>query len=107
MWHRISPTEVCSPYKYVMQSKKDSKEVAVLINSERLAYTPDSKTFSCEASDLMGDGFSLPREIRVKSHRTGDVRTFTLHHKQRDPEGELQFIDYSDGQGITLRIFND
>lgn len=77
------------------------------VKTDRLRYEGFARLFVGEASDL---GFAIgewPAKINLVSHRTGAVREFTQGHRQVDAEGDLQFQDYTEQGGLTLRIFND
>lgn len=73
------------------------------ISSSLLKYDPKTHTFSGDASNLLEWGLDLPNQFRIKSARTGNVRTFTAVTPHRIADGG-GIVQYSDGEGNFLCI---
>jgi uncharacterized protein (TIGR02996 family) len=74
------------------------------VSTKGMGWVEAERMMTVEASSL---GLkSMPMRLRVKSYRTGEVRDMGQCAVVRDPEGELQYIDYSDDE-YRLRVFND
>lgn len=74
------------------------------ISTAKLTWDAGERTLFADGSDVQLSDY--PARIKVKSHKTGDVKTFHRGLRKLDPEGDLMYVDYAAGD-ITLRLFND
>lgn len=71
-----------------------------------LSYDPDSRLFSADMSDIAPR--DIPRRIKIKVLRSGNVRTFNLRETCRDAERDITCWNYVDPIGnFRLTVFND
>lgn len=65
---------------------------------------------SAEASDLRLPVGTWPSLIDVKSHKTGEVKSFYIHTARRNEDNEVLWVDYRTfdrNKLINLRVYND
>ena len=63
-----------------------------------------------EASDLRLPVGTWPTLMDVKSHKTGDTRSFYLKDIHKDADHDVRWANYRThgaDQPITIRVFND
>lgn len=85
--------------------KANIDPLAEEITTQNMTWTSASKTLTCEASSVNCRAFT--KTLRVKSHRTGSVKTFTLEREVKDNEGEVLSVVYKATDGTALFILND
>lgn len=90
----VQPSTTTEPYN------------GIEVSSEKMSWNSTTTTLSCEASDL---GIkSLNGTIRVKSHKTGNVRVFSSPKETwNTDENELMYTEYTGEGNVKLRILND
>lgn len=73
-----------------------------------LNYNKETKTFSCESSDLDCMGARIRDKFEVMVEESGNVKAFSLKDAKWDSEGELQYEIYeSEDQKHQFIIWND
>lgn len=81
----------------------------MLISTNMFFYDKARKHFSQEASSL--DLKNVPKQIDLKSHKTGTVVKFKCTNIDRSSEGEIEgwiFTSVDDAaKGSSIVIFND
>ena len=78
------------------------------VNSSRLQYLAKSRTFTGEASTLGLPPGEWPQFVDVQSAATGTVVRFYWTKENRDRDGDIQEVVYSNhAHKCMLRIFND
>ena len=67
---------------------------------------PDTGVLAADMSDLKLR--HLPEQIKIKSHITGRVITFTRAEVFKDVEGDLSYAVYrAEGTRYRVELFND
>jgi hypothetical protein len=75
------------------------------ITTQNMTWTSANKTLTCEASSVNCRAFT--KTMRVKSHKTGSIKVFTLDREVTDNEDEVLSVIYKAVDGTTLVILND
>lgn len=79
------------------------------LSSDLFSYSAASRFLSANASDLHQHiGSMIPKQIAIRSQRTGDVKQFTLRDVIRNIENETLFwVYHNQDLGLSVRIYND
>lgn len=75
------------------------------ITTQNMTWTSANKTLTCEASSVNCRAFT--KNMRVKSHKTGNVKVFALDREVTDNEGDVISVVYKATDGTTLIVLND
>lgn len=79
------------------------------LSSDLFSYSAASRFLGADASDLHQHfGSMIPKQIAIRSQRTGDVKQFTLRDVIRNIENETLFwVYHNQDLGLSVRIYND
>lgn len=77
-----------------------------LFSTEACSFDRTRRELFVEASTL-GQTFRPGLDLQLKSHRTGDVRTFTYVGRTLDREQEVLSWEYQSACGLRAVVLND
>jgi hypothetical protein len=79
------------------------------LSSDLFSYSAASRFLGADVSDLHEQlGSIMPKQIAIRSQRTGDVKQFVLRDTIRNIENETLFwVYHNQDLGLSVRIYND
>ena len=79
------------------------------ISSQLFSYDAKTRTFTADISELEAVHGQVGVIFGIRSEKTGAVVEFEYIGAERDPEGDIQFWEYTSGYYGHLRviIYND
>lgn len=77
------------------------------ISSKLFDYDAKKRQFATDASTLNGLNISMSN-IKIRSAKTGDIKSFTLIDAVRGFDGDVDYWSYTcDDMKLSVKIFND
>lgn len=77
-----------------------------VFSSESCSYDRTRHEVFVEASTL-GPDFRPGLDLLIRSHRTGEVKTFTYTGRTKDREDEVLSWEYNSACGLRAVVLND